>query len=111
MGYRGSSDRKDNEVVGIERLEMLMRKKLIRWAASVNGRNEPQPRSRARMILRQGLGPKVELRWVSASHKPGGEVALREWSDDPDVGYTDGSRIEGVTGVASAQGGLPSITG
>jgi len=52
MVYRGSSREKFSQLTGIEALEVLTRRKRLRWAAGVYGGYEPELRPRAERILR-----------------------------------------------------------
>jgi len=109
MGYKGSSRRKVEEICGIGQLG----KKRIRWAASVYARNEPELRARARRILEEELGEEARLIWMEGV-KPGKTTRAAEAREDLEgslargelVGYTDGSRMEGVAAGASAEGGI-----
>jgi len=74
---------------------------------------EPSLRPRAQRILEEELGREVELRWMEGT-KPGegqGRVKIQEdlagvLRKGERVGYTNGSRMEGVAARASAEGGL-----
>jgi len=72
MGYRGSRAQKVSEVVVVERLDELMRRKRVRWAASVYGRNErtppesaPDPKRGTTAGNRAKMG---ERRWEEGVH-------------------------------------------
>ena len=49
-------------MVGMERLEVLMRNRRMQWAASVYSRNESELGLGVHRILREELGPEVVLR-------------------------------------------------
>jgi len=104
MGYQGSNENKIEDITGIGKLETLTHRKRIRWAASVYARNELELRPRAERILREELGEEedVILRWMEGTEgnpREEGEVIQTEER----VGYTDGSRMEGVAAAATAE--------
>jgi len=111
MGYQGSSKQKVEDITGIAQLEVMTHRKRVRWAASVYGRHEPELRPIAERILREELGDEVILRFMTGDEggsllEPG-KVELKEFNPGKgEVGYTDGSRMEGMAAAATAEGGL-----
>jgi len=89
----------------------LTHKKRVRWAASVYARNEPELRQRAEKILREELGEEVILQWMEGEKAREGTGEVEEEVDlsaqeSGSVGFTDGSRMEGVVAGATAEGGI-----
>jgi len=107
MGYKGGSRAKIGDRVGIDSLEVLTSRKRPRCAASVYSRHEPDLRSRGERILREELGSEVVLKWPTGE-KPKAEAKTEAMARDPMevIGFTDGSRMEGVSAVATAEDGL-----
>ena len=106
MGYQGSNEDKIEDITGISKLEVLVHRKRVRWAASVYARNETELRPRAERILREELGGEedVVLKWIEGRGAPpnrgtGSPQARR-------VGYTDGSRMGGVAAAATAENAI-----
>ena len=109
MGYQGSNENKIEDITGIGKLEVLTHRKRVRWAASVYARNEPELRPRAERILREELGGEddVILKWMEGTE--GGTRREREETGSLPgrrVGYTDGSRMEGVAAAATAESAI-----
>jgi len=109
MGYKGSSRQKVEEITGIAQLEVMTHRKRVRWAASVYGRHEPELRPIAERILREELGDEVALSFMTGEDpaEPG-KVELRDFNqgEEGGVGYTDGSRMEGMAAAATAESGI-----
>ena len=61
---RGSSRQRVSEISGIRELEELMRRKRIRWEASVYTRRVVELVSQAENILKDILEPEAQLRWL-----------------------------------------------
>jgi len=104
MGYKGSNENKIENLTGIGRLEYLTHIKMVRWAASVYARNEPELRPRAERILKEELGEEedVVLTWIGDREKKPkdtGELERKpELGGEPQpegIGYTDRSRMGG----------------
>jgi len=70
----------------------------------VNGRHEADLRARAEMVIREQLPVEVILTWRKGETL-GGVVRVMEWTQEPGLGYPDGSRMDGVTGAATAEKG------
>jgi len=76
-------------LVGLHDIEVIMKNKRIRWAASVYARHIPELHDIAEPILRRALGEDTELRWVRGVGSEESKVELRElvggeveeWSD------------------------------
>ena len=109
MGYQGSSKQKIEDIVGIGQLEALTHRKRVRWAASVYARNEPELGPRVERILREELGEDVTLTWMNGGRRRGetASAEIHEHAEEGEVvGYTDGSRMEGVAAGATAESGI-----
>jgi len=114
MGYKGSSRQKIEDIVGITQLEVMTHQKRVRWAASVYSRHEPELRPIAERILREELGDEVVLKSLSDKEKGGSaldsKMEVRDFEQrgevEAEIGYTDGSRMEGMTAAATAEGDI-----
>jgi len=114
-GYKGSNRQKIEDIVGITQLEVMTYRKRVRWAASVYSRHEPELRPIAERILREEFGDEVVFRFLTGEERGGpvlGEGRLETKSFEEGkaggtmIGYTDGSRMEGLTVAATAENGL-----
>jgi len=58
------------------------------------------------MIPREELGKEVVLTLMKGEKYTGVEVIIKEFTEGERIGYTDGSRREGVAAAAMAEGGI-----
>jgi len=88
---------------GTSDLENLMLAKRVRWAVSVYGKALPALRGPAEAILRELLGPEVELRWMEGTRGGAiGVAAFGEASTRTAVGSREEGRSPDTTVTAAA---------
>ena len=111
MGYQGSSRRKLEQLTGIGQLEELTHRKGVRGVASVYARHEPQLLPRAKRILEEDLWTEPKMIWMEGVETGRGTMTAQVSEDMIErqqrgeaIGYTDGSRMEGVAAGESAEG-------
>ena len=96
-GWRGSSRERFADIAGIAELGEAMKRKRIRWAASVYERGVQELKEVAEGILSSCLEEGTILRWPEGSGKKIGQLEVLEKGGV----YTDGSRIDGQTAAAT----------
>jgi len=91
-GEARGADAEQTNAMGCQRLQQE------RIRARSRGTSHPEGGTGA------GGGSQIDLRMQDGRH-----VRMDSFPESPEVGYTDGSRIEGVTGAASAARGSYSM--
>jgi len=59
----------------------------------------------SKAIIREELGQEVRLIWMEGE-TPRGAVRHRQWNEEPEAGYTEGSKLEAVTGAVTVVKGI-----
>jgi len=104
--YPGSRADKVQALVGLQGIEVIMRNKRIRWAASVYARHLPELRAIAEPILREVLEEDTELRWMQGSvPRADIEIGIQELNEQKVEEWSDGSRMkERAAGATRSKG-------
>ena len=104
--WSGSSVEKVELLSGVEDLRQVMRKRRIRWAASIYARNLPVLRETAEKILHPIFEiENVAWNWVNGmvDRKERQQVSMIEWEEQVEMEYSDGSRVAGTVAGATTQ--------
>ena len=93
--WRGSSRERVADIVGVAELSQAMKRKRVRWAASVYEQGVRELWDIAKEILKEHLEEEYILRWVKGKGATIQELETLESAESAVEGTcTDGSRLE-----------------